>query len=179
MHVCVCACVCTKHRYFDENLRDDNVPYSDFDAPIDEDNPRDSSSTAIVASALLELFQLTGTHACSCNTQTIYDDDEASLQCLVSPLAKKATHGWARFRAGDDVYVFYFAYLIIDYLDHAWIIVCVALPPQNPMLTYYLFFFLSLRVILCVCVCVCARHGRATQAGYFTNTILFQQCCNV
>ncbi|CAN0005306.1 unnamed protein product [Pylaiella littoralis] len=46
--------------YFNGNLREDNVPYSDFDAPIDSTNPRDSSSTAIVASALLELFQLTG-----------------------------------------------------------------------------------------------------------------------
>lgn len=47
-------------RYFDDNLPEDNVPYADFDAPIDSNNPRDSSATAIVASALLELFQLTG-----------------------------------------------------------------------------------------------------------------------
>lgn len=53
MFLCFC-------RYFNGNLREDNVPYSDFDAPIDSTNPRDSSSTAIVASALLELFQLTG-----------------------------------------------------------------------------------------------------------------------
>lgn len=44
------------HRYFLDNLPDDNVPPSDFDAPLDEYNLKDSSSTAIVASAMLELF---------------------------------------------------------------------------------------------------------------------------
>ena len=38
----------------------DNVPYADYDAPVDSDNPKDSSATAIVASALFELFELTG-----------------------------------------------------------------------------------------------------------------------
>lgn len=42
------------------NLPDDNVPYADFDAPVDSDNPKDSSATAIVTSALFELFELTG-----------------------------------------------------------------------------------------------------------------------
>ena len=48
-------------RYFDENLPEDKVPFADFDAPEDSDNPKDSSATAIVASALFELFELTGT----------------------------------------------------------------------------------------------------------------------
>ncbi len=36
------------------------VPFSDFDAPIDNDNPRDTSATAIVACAALELYEITG-----------------------------------------------------------------------------------------------------------------------
>lgn len=48
------------NRYFDGNLPGDNVPYADFDAPVNSDNPKDSSATAIVASALFELFELTG-----------------------------------------------------------------------------------------------------------------------
>lgn len=55
---------CHPDRYFNDNLREDKVPYSDFDAPVDSSNPRDSSSTAIVASALLEIFQLTGESTC-------------------------------------------------------------------------------------------------------------------
>ena len=49
-------------RYFDGKLLDieDNVPYADFDADIDSDNPKDASATAIVASALFELFHHTG-----------------------------------------------------------------------------------------------------------------------
>ncbi|CAN0163453.1 unnamed protein product [Ectocarpus fasciculatus] len=46
--------------YFIDNLPDDNVPYADFDAPVDADNPKDSSATAIVTSALFELFELSG-----------------------------------------------------------------------------------------------------------------------
>ncbi|CAM9200961.1 unnamed protein product [Ectocarpus sp. 4 AP-2014] len=46
--------------YFVDNLPDDNVPYADFDAPVDSDNPKDSSATAIVTSALFELFELVG-----------------------------------------------------------------------------------------------------------------------
>ena len=48
-------------RYFDGNLPEDNVPFADYDAPEDADNPEDSSSTAIVASSLFEVFELTGT----------------------------------------------------------------------------------------------------------------------
>ncbi|CAM9953130.1 unnamed protein product [Choristocarpus tenellus] len=47
------------NRYFMENLPTDNVAYADFDAPI-IDQCRDSSATAIAASALLDLFQLVG-----------------------------------------------------------------------------------------------------------------------
>jgi uncharacterized protein YyaL (SSP411 family) len=50
------------YEYFIESTKQqtqDWVPYSDFDAPIDDDNPRDSSATAIVASALIELYKIT------------------------------------------------------------------------------------------------------------------------
>lgn len=36
------------------------IPYSDFDAPLDKLNPRDTSAAAIVASAAIELYQHTG-----------------------------------------------------------------------------------------------------------------------
>lgn len=48
-------------RYFDSNLPDDLVPPSDFDAPVSAtSNGKDSSATAIVASASIELFLSTG-----------------------------------------------------------------------------------------------------------------------
>jgi unsaturated chondroitin disaccharide hydrolase len=37
-----------------------NIPYSDFDALVDELNPLDTSAAAIVASASIELYQITG-----------------------------------------------------------------------------------------------------------------------
>lgn len=37
----------------------DSIPYSDFDAPVDKRNPLDTSAAAVVASASLELYQIT------------------------------------------------------------------------------------------------------------------------
>jgi unsaturated chondroitin disaccharide hydrolase len=36
------------------------IPYSDFDAAVDEHNPLDTSAAAVVASGSIELYQLTG-----------------------------------------------------------------------------------------------------------------------
>ncbi len=49
--------------YFISRLPDDYVPYWDFDAPGIPDEPKDASSAAIVASALLELYQYTESKA--------------------------------------------------------------------------------------------------------------------
>ena len=38
----------------------DHIPYSDFDAPVDETHPLDTAAAAIVASAAIEIYQLTG-----------------------------------------------------------------------------------------------------------------------
>lgn len=57
---------------------DDFVPYSDFDAPIDSSNPRDTSAAAIVASAALDLYEMTG-------AQKYLDAAESILLSLGSP----------------------------------------------------------------------------------------------
>ena len=56
----------------------DWVPYSDFDAPLDEDNPRDTSATAVVASGLIELYNIT-------KDETYLKDAEAMLVSLSTP----------------------------------------------------------------------------------------------
>lgn len=56
-------------RYWEDNIPDDLVPPADFDAPDDDDNGKDSSASAIVASALFEIFTATG------------DDDSLSPFC--------------------------------------------------------------------------------------------------
>lgn len=43
-------------KYFIEHLPDDYVSYWDFNAPVDENTPRDSSATAIAACGLLEII---------------------------------------------------------------------------------------------------------------------------
>lgn len=48
-------------RYWEDNLPTDLIPPADFDAPTSAtNNGKDSSATAVVASALLELFIVTG-----------------------------------------------------------------------------------------------------------------------
>lgn len=44
-------------RYFDKHLPEDQVAYWDFDAPIEEGTPRDSSASAIAAAGVLELAE--------------------------------------------------------------------------------------------------------------------------
>ena len=56
----------------------DLVPYSDFDAPLDKSNPRDTSATAVVASALLELYHMT-------KDEQYLNDAEAMLISLATP----------------------------------------------------------------------------------------------
>jgi unsaturated chondroitin disaccharide hydrolase len=43
-------------KYFIEHLPEDYVSYWDFDAPVEENTPRDSSATAIAACGLLEII---------------------------------------------------------------------------------------------------------------------------
>eukprot|EP00752_Nemacystus_decipiens_P001632 g1587.t1 len=76
--------------YFDTNLPDDNVPYADFDAPLDADNPKDSSSTAIVGSALFEMFDLTGNPDYLEKAQTYL----SSLLHSPTYFDPEATDGW-------------------------------------------------------------------------------------
>lgn len=38
----------------------DHIPYSDFDAPVDASHPLDTAAAAVVASAAIELYELTG-----------------------------------------------------------------------------------------------------------------------
>jgi rhamnogalacturonyl hydrolase YesR len=63
-----------------ETLKDsaDYIAYSDFDAPLDSRNPRDTSASAIVAAAALELYETTG-------EAVFLDDAEAILDSLSSP----------------------------------------------------------------------------------------------
>ena len=57
---------------------EDMIPYADFDSAVDELNPLDTSAAAIVASAGVELYQLTG-------KRKYLDAAEAMLDNLTSP----------------------------------------------------------------------------------------------
>jgi unsaturated chondroitin disaccharide hydrolase len=66
-------------------IQSDYIAYSDFDAPLDSRNPRDTSASAIVAAAAIELYETTG--------ETVFlEDAEAILDSLSSPKLPRARY---------------------------------------------------------------------------------------
>ena len=57
---------------------DDTIPYSDFDAAVDDKNPLDTAAAAVVASAAIELYEIT-------REQKYLDAAESMLGDLTSP----------------------------------------------------------------------------------------------
>lgn len=51
----------------------DYIAYSDFDAPLDSRNPRDTSASAIVAAAAIELYEITGESSFLRHAEAILD----------------------------------------------------------------------------------------------------------
>jgi len=105
----------------------DGIPYSDFDAPVNSNNPRDSSAAAIVASAGLELYQLTGNPKYLVRsmlildtlTQPPYMNPASSYESLV----EKASEKWGEQEVGAVFADFYLLETLIRYRD--WF-------PENP-----------------------------------------------
>jgi hypothetical protein len=99
----------------------DGVPYSDFDAPVNTNNPRDSSAAAIVASAALELYRITGeakyiiraTHILDSLTSPPYVDSASSHESLV----EKASEKWGNDEVGAVFADFYLLESMIRYRD--------------------------------------------------------------
>ena len=54
------SAACNLADYFLDRLPEDQIPYWDFDAPIDLDTPRDSSAGAIAAGGMLKLAESEG-----------------------------------------------------------------------------------------------------------------------
>lgn len=53
---------------------DDYVPYSDFDAPVAADHPKDTSAAAVVASAAIELYRFTKNEKYKLAAEAILND---------------------------------------------------------------------------------------------------------
>ena len=83
---------------------EDSIPYSDFDAPVDARNPLDTSAAAIVASAALELYELTENDAYLKTAETILDD-LTSKPYLATDVPYEAilTRGSHSYDRGEEV----------------------------------------------------------------------------
>lgn len=95
----------------------DAIPFSDFDAPLNNDNPRDSSAAAIVASAALELYTLTAKSKyldraiaiLRSLSQTPYLTEGTRHEALIA----KASEKWGEGEVGASFADFY-------YLESTW-----------------------------------------------------------
>jgi hypothetical protein len=91
---------------------DDYIPYSDFDAPLDSNNPRDTSAAAIVASAALELYNMTDDEKYLTAARNIllslgsptYLAQGTSYQ----PILRKASSKWGESEVGAIFADFYY-----------------------------------------------------------------------
>ncbi len=99
----------------------DGVPYSDFDAPVDAQNPKDSSAAAIVASAAVELYQITG--------ESKYRDAATNLLLALGssgylaqgtryqPVLRRGSNRWGTSEVGTIFGDFYFLEAMLRYKD--------------------------------------------------------------
>lgn len=104
----------TCYDYFIEKTLEDSsdyIAYSDFDAPLDSRNPRDTSASAIVAAAAIQLYEIT-------DEDRFLDDAEEILDSLSSPrymargtryesILLKASEKWGRPEVGAIFADFY------------------------------------------------------------------------
>lgn len=76
------------------------IAYSDFDAPLNSSNPRDSSASAIVASAAIELYAITGQDKYLDAATSILDSltgpDYSSEGTQYESILRKASEKWGR-----------------------------------------------------------------------------------
>ena len=91
---------------------DDFVPYSDFDAPLDSSNPRDTSAAAIVASAALDLFDMTGTQKYLDAARNILlslgSPDYLAEGTAYQPILRKGSGKWGDPEVGTSFGDFYY-----------------------------------------------------------------------
>ena len=83
---------------------EDSIPYSDFDAPIDELNPLDTSAAAIVASAAIELYQFTKDEKYLEAAENMLDDlTSPPYLATNTPYESILTRGSWRYDAHEEV----------------------------------------------------------------------------
>ena len=99
----------------------DYVPFSDFDAPLDSRNPRDTSAAAIVASAALDLYDMTGTQKYLDAARNIIESLSSSNYLAAGtsyqPILRKASSKWGDPEVGASFADYYYVEAMIRHRD--------------------------------------------------------------
>ncbi len=90
----------------------DYVPYSDFDAPLNGDNSRDTSAAAIVASAAMDLFEMTGSskylEAARNIIISLSSSNYLAQGTSYQPILRKASSKWGDPEVGASFADYYY-----------------------------------------------------------------------
>ncbi len=97
----------------------DNIPFSDFDAPLDSQNPRDTSAAAIVASASMELFEITGQAKYRAAAETLLlalaSAGYISEGTTYEPILRRGSNKWGSAESGTIFGDYYFVEALLRY----------------------------------------------------------------
>ena len=95
----------------------DQIPYSDFDAPVDELNPLDTSAAAIVASAAIELYQITDDAKYLDAAENILNDlTSPPYLATDTPYESILTRGSWRYDAHEEVGAIFGDFYLVEAL---------------------------------------------------------------
>lgn len=90
----------------------DYIPFSDFDAPLNSQNPRDTSAAAIVASAAMDLYEMTSEVKYLTAARTIIESLSSSTYLAqgtsYQPILRKASSKWGDPEVGASFADYYY-----------------------------------------------------------------------
>lgn len=99
----------------------DAIPYADLDAAVDSRNPKDTSAAAIVASAVLDLYSLTGDQAFLDAAELLLADltsnDYYSSELTFQPVLMKGSEKWGEDEVGTIFGDFYLLEAMLRYRE--------------------------------------------------------------
>lgn len=99
----------------------DYIPYSDFDAPLNSQNPRDTSAAAIVASAAMDLYEMTSEAKYLTAARNIMESLSSSTYLAqgtsYQPILRKASSKWGDPEVGASFADYYYVEAMLRHRD--------------------------------------------------------------
>lgn len=113
----------------------DYIPYSDFDAPLNSQNPRDTSAAAIVAAAAMDLYEMTGEAKYLTAARNIIESLSSSNYLAqgtsYQPILRKASSKWGDPEVGASFADYYYVEAMLRHREQFPVTAPVEPPPTT------------------------------------------------